>query len=229
MAASDSKLARRLFSLSGVLPLGVFLVVHLATNVRAIRGGGEYARAIDLVHRIPGLPAVEALLLFAPLALHSLVGSWLAITRTPLSEPSPYGRTMSIAVRATGAAALAFIAMHLAELRFGARLDGATLATIVQADLSSTRWSVPWRALAYLVGTACVTFHFAAGLWGWFARTRRGESSARARRFAAWGAGAVGAAMWILFADVVVLHATGARLLGSPTPETNVLEQCPPN
>jgi hypothetical protein len=80
--------------------------------------------------------------------------------------------------------------------------------------------------VAYLVGSACVVFHFAAGLWGFFATTERGRD-ARARRWAGWAAGVMGAALWLLLADTVVLHATGARLFGSPAHETSN-EACPP-
>jgi succinate dehydrogenase/fumarate reductase cytochrome b subunit (b558 family) len=216
--ARRALLARRLFSLSGVVPLGVFLVVHVATNARALRGDAAFARAIALWHGIPALPVVESLLIFAPLVLHAAVGVWLLATRTPLVPAAPYAHGVRVAVRVTGIVALAFIALHLPELRFrqiGARIDGGVLATLLAADLSSTWHGVPLRGVAYLVGTACVVFHFAAGLWGFVATTRRGQA-ARARRWTAWGAALLGAAMWAFTANVVVYYATGARVFGSP-------------
>jgi succinate dehydrogenase/fumarate reductase cytochrome b subunit (b558 family) len=208
--------ARRLLSLSGVLPLGAFLLAHLAINARALRGDAAFVSAVHALHGIPGLALLEWLFVFAPLVVHATVGLWLVVTRRPLAEPSPYPDALRTAVRATGVAAIAFLALHLPELRFrtpGARLDGDELAAVLMADLSSTWHGVPWRGAAYLAGAACVTFHFAAGLWAFFATTRAGRS-ARARKWGGWGAAAIGAATWVMFANIVVFHATGARLLG---------------
>jgi hypothetical protein len=79
-----------------------------------------------------------------------------------------------------------------------------------------------------MLGTAVVCFHFAAGLWGFFAATPRGAPP-RTRRRAAFWAAAVGALLWLLFVNVVVYHATGARLLGHAPPiEPASSEPCPP-
>ncbi len=113
--------------------------------------------------------------------------------------------------------------VHLTEFRFrmpGTRLDGTQLGTSLATDLSATWLGVPWRGAAYLVGTACVTFHFAAGLWGLFLAASRGSEGARRRKWAAWVAVAVGSAVWVAFASIVVFHATGAKLFGEPALES---------
>jgi succinate dehydrogenase / fumarate reductase cytochrome b subunit len=221
----------RAFSLAGVVPLGAFLVAHLAVNARALAGEGALARAAERVRAVPALGAVEAALIFAPLLLHALVGTWLVATRQPLATPSPYPPALRVAVRVTGVLALAFLAMHLPEIRFragGARPDPDVLATWLAADLSSMHGGLPARAVAYMLGTAVVCFHFAAGLWGFFAATRKAES-VRAKRLAAWWAAAVGATAWVLFANVVVYHATGARLFGRAVDEGPASDgPCPP-
>ncbi|HEY4013317.1 MAG TPA: hypothetical protein VGM06_08260 [Polyangiaceae bacterium] len=207
-------LLHRLFSWSGVAPLGAFLLVHLAVNVAALRGETAFARAVHVVAGLPVLWLIEMFVVLAPLFFHGGVGLYLAVTRTPLTGHSPYPESLRAAVRITGVVALAFVAMHLPELRFrvrGVHLGAGELETLLAADLSSVSHGVPWRGAAYLVGTACVTFHFAAGLWGWLAQRRPAAS----RRWTAWGAGALGAVIWLLLADVVVFHATGSRLFGS--------------
>ena len=174
----------RLFTWSGVAPLGAFLLVHVAINVTAIRGDAAFARAVHAVARVPALWLVEGLLVFLPLFFHGAVGLYLAVTRTPLAARSPYPNVLRAALRVTGVVAFAFVAMHLPELRFrarGAQLGAGELETLLGADLSSVSHGVPWRGVAYLIGTACVTFHFAAGLWGWplpGTRRRRGSGVA---------------------------------------------------
>jgi succinate dehydrogenase/fumarate reductase cytochrome b subunit (b558 family) len=234
--ARPHRTALRLFSLSGVLPLGAFLVVHAIANARALRGDDAFAAAVGWFQRIPALGLVEVLFIWVPLALHAGVGVWLTVTRTPLTHPSPYPPGVRVAMRVTGVVAIAFLAMHLPELRFrtpGERPDGGALLTALTSDLSSTRHGVPWRAVAYLAAAGCVTFHFASGLWGFLATCWGGEgggagegeskagTGARARRLrraTAWAAAILGGSLWVLLTDVVVLHATGVRLIGNPSP-----------
>jgi hypothetical protein len=126
-------------------------------------------------------------------------------------------------MRATGVATLAFLAMHLPEFRFrlgaAVRPDGHELATILAMDLSSTWKGLPLRGVAYLAGAGCAVFHFAAGMWGAFAGTSRGARSPKGRKWIAWAASVLGAAIWIAFANLVILHATGATLLGNAAQE----------
>jgi succinate dehydrogenase / fumarate reductase, cytochrome b subunit len=214
---------------SGVFPLGVFLVVHLVLNAQALRGASAFATSVRTVDRVPLLPLVESVFVFAPLVFHAALGLWLVASRTSLEPQAPYRPAIRVAMRTTGVAAAAFLAMHLSELRFhslGARLRGDELATLLDADLSSTWRGVPIQGFAYLVGTACVTFHFVCGLWGSFALTRVGRGSPKHRAWAAWAAITAGMAMWVGFADVVVLRATGAALFGGQDQEPPPTEPC---
>ena len=107
------------------------------------------------------------------------------------------------------------------------------LLTLLAEDLSSTWRGLPWRGLAYLLGTACAVFHVGAGTWGLFASSGRGQASLRARVRAAWAIGAISAVMWIGFANVVVLHATGAAFFGrsssQPSPPVCPSGSSPPS
>ena len=223
-------MARKLFSLSGVFPLGAFLLVHVVVNGSALAGDATFTRVVGAIHRVPALAVFEWSLVLVPLLFHAAVGAWLVAARAPLGEASPYSRPMGIAVRATGVVALAFVAMHLPELRLrtpGARLDGAELSTLLAADLSSTWHGVPLRGAAYLVGAGGVTFHFAAGLWA-FCVTSRPAMAMRARRWLGWAAVGVGVTLWAFFADVVVLQATGRALFGgAPDVVDEASEPCP--
>jgi succinate dehydrogenase/fumarate reductase cytochrome b subunit (b558 family) len=220
--------SRRLLSLSGIA-LSLFFLLHLTVNARALRGGASFARTVDGLHRIPVIPLCEWLLILVPLVIHTTLGLWLVATRRRLVEPSPYPEKLGTAVRVAGIVSAAFIAWHLFQLRFrtlGVRLDGGELATLLAAELSSTWHGMPLRGATYLVGTACVTFHFAAGTWAFFATTRVCKEP-RTRRWAAWAAGTMGAAVWVLLSNIVVFHATGSRLLGAPADDDDPSGRAP--
>jgi succinate dehydrogenase / fumarate reductase cytochrome b subunit len=232
---SDREVARA-FSLSGVVPLGAFLVLHVAANASALLGGWAFVRSARLLRSLPALPFLELAFVFVPLLFHGGLGLWLIVTRRALdarrgSGPtsSVYTRPLRLAMRATADGALAFLALHLPELRFRSGLEPvgpAALATLLDARLSSTWRGIPWAGVAYLTGAACATFHFACGAWGYFASTPRGRADARTRKRVAWVAVGAGIAMWVLFADVVVLRATGSALIGEPS-EGPSSEPCP--
>lgn len=230
---SVSPLAQRLFTWTGVLPLGGFLLAHLAINAFALRGASRFADVLTAVHRVRGINVLEICFIFLPLAIHGALGVWFVVTRTPLATTRPYPPNVRLAMRVAGIGVLAFLAMHLPEFRWraaGERLGGAETADLLAADLSWTWQGMPWRGLAYLVGAACAAFHFGVGSWALFAALGAGRSSSRARVVAAWGFGAVSLAIWLGFANVVVLHATGAPLFGVVRAEADSESTglCPP-
>lgn len=224
-------LADRLFSLTGLAPLGVFLAVHVAINARAIRGQDAFAATADAVARVPALRVLEAVLVFAPLAVHGAMGLFMTARRRAFAArgPSPLPAPLATTMRVTGVVVVAFLAMHLPEMRVfgpGPRLRGGELLTVLSAGLSSVSHGVPWRGIAYLIGAGATTLHFAVGAWAALARSRQGGHPT-VRRVGAWAAAAVGGVLFLLFVDIVVLHATGARLFGSVDPSPAGVAPCP--
>jgi succinate dehydrogenase / fumarate reductase cytochrome b subunit len=221
----------RAFRLSGLFPLPAFLVLHAAVNARALAGDAAFLDASRQLQSIPLLSVAEVVFVLAPLALHAAVGSWILAARIPLPAAPPLPRAVRTATRAAGVAILLFLVLHLSELRFRAGWSHpapATLLATLDSRLSSMFHGLPLRAVAYLLASACVCFHLAVGFWGAFAGSPRGEAP-QARRRAAWWSASVGVILWLLLSDIVVFHATGARLFGSASAEpqdTNA--PCPP-
>jgi succinate dehydrogenase cytochrome b subunit len=225
-------LVQRLLTWTGVLPLGGFLLLHLGVNAVALRGTARFVRALGTLHGIRGLAVAEVCLIMVPLVVHAATGGWLVATRRSLAPARPYSPRLRLAMRVAGVGVLAFLALHLPEFRWrlaGERLEGSETASLLAADLSSTWQGMPWHGLAYLVGAGCAAFHFGLGLWALFASSSRGTASRRARVAAAWVFGAAGVSIWLGFADVVVLHATGAALFGGSyvAPAVDGSARCP--
>jgi succinate dehydrogenase/fumarate reductase cytochrome b subunit (b558 family) len=227
---SDPSPLRRAFSISGALPLGAFLLVHLAVNLRALRGDEAFATTVAAMQRSRAVAVSEYLLVLAPLLLHGAIGVWLVARGEPLADPPPYSRVVAAWVRVTGVVAALFVAVHLVDLGFPVgphHRDAATLSTVLSARLSSTAFAVPWRGAGYLVAVACVAFHFVTGCWGMYARTPHARADRGRLRLAAVAAIVVGVGITVGYADVVVFHATGARLLGGRAPENVPARACP--
>jgi succinate dehydrogenase / fumarate reductase, cytochrome b subunit len=203
----------RLHSLTGVLPLGVFLIVHFAINARALLGHAVFDRTVASVQARPLLGLIELCLVGLPLAFHA--GYGIALSLRPPEPAGPYPRNFAILERVTGIFALVFVAFHLYDLR-GRMLSGylseADVYPRLAAQLSSTTsLGIPLFALFYLGGVAATTFHFATGLYAFSLRWGIVRSE-RATRAAVRVCGGLGAALFLIGAGIVVYYATGSRV-----------------
>lgn len=211
-------IARRLFSLSGVLPLGAFVVLHLIWSVRVL--SGQAAFDATLAHLTPLRLGLEALLIGVPLIFHAALGLTL-IRRSRINVGRyPFGGNWSYALqRVTGPVALVFIAYHVWELRVRVllgRTSSYDFRDSLCATLSSTGLGgVPWAALGYLVGVAAVTFHLAAGCVGFAESFGLVRTSRDARRLGV-ACAIAGVLLFALGVSTVIGLATGAApLFGS--------------
>ena len=160
---------RKLHSLSGLVPVGLFMLVHLWTNAKALRGQAAFDEAVGEINHLPYLPLLEAGILL-PLAFHAGYGIKLALEARPNVGAYPSARNwMYTLQRVTGIVALFFLLFHLWELRVQKALGVMPIAAFYPtlcAHLSSTVAGIPLVALVYLVGLAASVFHFANGVWG---------------------------------------------------------------
>ena len=172
---------RRLHSLSGIFPIGVFLVEHFFGNAFATRGPEAYNRYVEFLLGMPYLPVLEISLVFGPLLFHGIYG--LFITAEP-GVPHPfqglgarYHNFAYLLQRITGIILLVYISYHVWNTRvqvvfFGQHVDYAYMA----------RYFAPtYEKLVYIVGILCACYHFANGLFN-FAYKWGFTVSAKAQR-----------------------------------------------
>lgn len=209
---------RKLHSLSGVVPVGGFLVVHIWTNAKALEGQPAFDEAVGAINRLPLLPLFEAGILL-PLAFHALYGVKLAFEgRSNIGRYALARNWMYTMQRASGLGALLFLLYHLWELRVPkalGQLAPAGFYPTLSAQLSSTWNGVPVVGLVYILGLAACCFHFANGLWG-FCASWGITQSRRAQSRAGLVFGLLGLGVFLLGADTALFFATGTRLFGGP-------------
>jgi len=71
---------RRLHSLLGVVPIGVFLIQHLTVNHFATRGEEAFNNAAHFMENLPFRYFLEIFVIFLPLLYHAIYGIYIAFT-----------------------------------------------------------------------------------------------------------------------------------------------------
>ena len=183
MELARRSLPRRLHAISGLVPVGAFLVFHLVVNASAMRGAEAYERMVHRLQHLPLLVVLEFALILVPMAYHGLYGLYLAATRPSGDPGAPSARRrLAIFQRATGIPLFAYILFHLWTTR---------LVQVAQHDHESVdlfHWmqalsATPWIRTAHVLGLLCATAHFSVGLrlsaedWG-LARTPAAKAAA---------------------------------------------------
>ncbi len=158
----------RLFSLSGLLPVGAFLVVHLLTNASVLAGPGVFQSRVDLIHSLgPLLPVVEWAFIFLPMIFHASVG--IAIIAGGLPNVGSYtysGNIRYTLQRVTGMIAFAFIIWHIWQLHaMGKPLGGGAFDPHHAASTASEALRPMVVAVLYSIGVLSAVYHFSNGLW----------------------------------------------------------------
>jgi len=171
-------LLRRLHSLTGIVPIGLFLMFHLFTNMQM--AFGTFQHEVNWIHSQPALIFMEIFVLALPIAFHALLGlAYTFIGAQPNTTHYPYWDNWRYLLqRVTGVVALFFIALHVLTLRgklnvFGwftpFFVHGATPAG-QHIDLATASTAIAFHAswlvvLFYAVGVLCVVYHWCNGLW----------------------------------------------------------------
>jgi succinate dehydrogenase / fumarate reductase cytochrome b subunit len=155
---------RRLHSLTGIVPIGAFLVEHIISNFEAINGPLAYAQQVKFLNSLPLVRLLEWGFIFIPLAYHALYGVFIAIRGRSNVNVYPWaGNYMYLTQRITGIIALLYIAQHVWRQRFSGVMlpehPGAAFAK-VQHELAN-----PWMLAIYVIAMIATTWHFAYGIW----------------------------------------------------------------
>lgn len=187
-------LMRRLHSLTGIVPVGVFLIMHLTTN-STIAWGGLNSRAdkegfgwmdraiatfqheVEFINNMPLLLLIE-ITLWSSIAFHSILGVYYAMGGKANNGSYKYGgNTRYFLQRITGYFGIFFIFYHVATLRWGwtflvpggtkwsHEYASSTLAAALQGSTEGMQATGFAISLFYFIGVTALVFHFANGLW----------------------------------------------------------------
>ncbi|MBI1248279.1 succinate dehydrogenase [bacterium] len=172
-------LLRRLHSLAGLVPVGAYMMVHLAVNASVFGSPRIFQRLVFHIHSLgPVLPLVEWTFIFLPIIFHGAFGLFITTGVKPNIEAYPYNSNLRYTLqRATGVIAFLFIFWHVFHMHgwfhnhfwvtyvahplMGAEFSpynaGSSAALAMQAS-----FLVP---VLYTIGILAVVFHFSNGLF----------------------------------------------------------------
>jgi succinate dehydrogenase / fumarate reductase cytochrome b subunit len=155
---------RRLHSLSGIVPIGAFLVEHIVSNFETWNGPLAYGKQVLFLNSLPLVRVLEWVFIFIPLAFHAGYGVYIWLRGRSNVNVYPWaGNWGYYAQRITGLIALAYIIQHVWRQRFSGvnlpRNPGAAFHK-VQVELHN-----PWMLAIYVIAMIATTWHFAYGIW----------------------------------------------------------------
>lgn len=154
-------LLRRLHSLSGIVPIGGYLLFHFYENASIFYGVAAYDEMAKGAREIRFLEIIEILVIFLPLLYHALYGLFIASYARNNTMSYNYSRNnLFMWQRVTGIIAMLFILYHIWQFRF-------TAFRTTHADpgaIAATMSQVPIFAF-YIIGILAAAFHLGNGIW----------------------------------------------------------------
>ena len=171
-------LIRRLHSLSGLIPVGAFMVVHLIVNASVLEGPATFQKNVYQIHSLGSLlPLVEWTFIFIPILFHAIIGMVIVAGGMPNSNQYRYGPNYRYTLqRATGMIAFVFIMIHVWHMHgwfhgdvwlenFVRPWGGGRFKPYNAASTAGVALQGGAMVAFYLIGVLSCVYHLANGLW----------------------------------------------------------------
>lgn len=161
----NTYLSRKIHSLLGVIPLGLFFIEHMVTNFAAVEGGPQgFKDAVNFLNSLPLVPVLEAVGIWIPLLFHGIYGLYIAYQSNLNSGQYHYGRNWAFTLqRISGVITFIFIVWHLYQTRIQ-----VAIGNVGHEELGGVMHDISNNALylvLYIIGVIAAVFHFSNGMW----------------------------------------------------------------
>jgi succinate dehydrogenase / fumarate reductase, cytochrome b subunit len=187
-------LLRKLHSLTGIIPVGAFLLEHFWSNSAALVSPEKYNAVSQELQTIPFRPYVEWAFIFLPILYHGGYGVYIWLRgKSNVSQYPWVGNWTYTLQRYSGLIAFAYIGWHVYTERF-LTYGRSTYATVT-ADMHNSLYLA-----FFVIGILAASFHVGAGTWNFLCKWGVAVTPKSQR-----AAGRFGALVGILFGVVGVL------------------------
>ena len=153
---------RKIHSLFGLVPLGLFITEHMLINFTALHGPQAYNQAVKILHSLPFLWMLEVFLIALPLTFHALWGIYIAWQARNNHLKYGYWRNWAFYLqRLTGLFVFFFVIYHVFSLKLNPDLSPLSMYEKVARQFTSLS-----GVILYAMGLTAALFHFINGIWG---------------------------------------------------------------
>ena len=152
----------RLHSLSGVVPVGLFVLLHFYTNSFSQKGSEAFNARLASINRLPFLEAFEVLFIYLPILFHAALGIWITLRgKQNLSSYPFFGNLRYLLQRLSGIGVLLFVGAHVYKTKIEPWLGGFSI------DFAHMNEAMrePLTFAVYTLGILGTSYHLANGLW----------------------------------------------------------------
>jgi succinate dehydrogenase / fumarate reductase, cytochrome b subunit len=185
---------RKLHSLSGIVPVGAFLLEHFWSNSAVLVSPAKYNEVSQDLQTIPFRPIVEWAFIFLPILYHGVYGIYIWLRGQSNVSSYPWVKNWLYTLqRYTGLIAFVYIGWHLYTERWLTH-GRSNYETVVQ-DLSN-----PAFLSFMIVGVVASSFHLGVGVWNFLCKWGL-AATVRAQR----AAGQLGVVVALVFSFVGIL------------------------
>ncbi len=158
----------KLFSLVGILPIGVYVFVHLYHNMGSLSGEAQFNQHLIESRSFPLIVPLTVLVIWIPIVFHGLYGLFVIKKARPnLSQYRYFENLKYVLQRLSGVGLLLFIPAHIYKTRIETYFENSSLDFHHMVEALHE----PLTLSVYLLGVLGVAFHLANGVWqfsiGW--------------------------------------------------------------
>jgi succinate dehydrogenase / fumarate reductase cytochrome b subunit len=191
---------RKLHSLTGIFPIGFFLLEHFWTNSAALVSPGKFDQAAGDLESAPWLFFAEIFGIWIPILYHGFYGIYVWLRgQSNVSEYVWVGSWMYAVQRYTGLIAFVFIGWHVYTERF--LPHGNSTFASVHANLTH-----PLYFWIYVIGVTAASVHLGSGVWNFLCKWGLAATASAQR-----AAGYLGVVVAIVFTVVGLAIAISFR------------------
>jgi succinate dehydrogenase / fumarate reductase cytochrome b subunit len=152
---------KRLHSLTGIIPLGLFLMEHFFSNSYAFKGAESFNKLVSTLQSIPILIFIEVGFIFLPLIFHAVLGLIITYMGSNNFVTYSYARNwLYFFQRVTGVLMFVFIIVHVWSTRISTALEGRE---ITFSDMQRI-FAPTWAKWFYVVGILSAAYHLSNGI-----------------------------------------------------------------
>ena len=171
----ENYLLHKVHSLTGIVPVGYYMVQHLVLNSFTIAGPEKFNAVIGFFEGMPKffLLTLEVCAIWLPLLFHAIYGLFIVSRAKPNYFGSVYGWSQNLMYtlqRWTGVFLFFFLIFHVVTTTVMKYITHS--AKVIEFDAWYTKLTSNYCIwlVVYMIGIAAAAYHLAYGIWNFSIR-----------------------------------------------------------